>query len=121
MCFSSKNHIVSITKIRFVLFMSLSIPVICYFIFKFNLGDRLFSQKLLDDSALVRISSLTLFLNTDFLSILFGLSEEKIELLMYKAQILIIENFWINYFLRYGLIGFILFNNWVLHVVKTNI
>lgn len=106
--FSKKNHISPIIKIRFIFLILLLTPVILYLIFKFGLGDRLTSQKLLDDSAMVRISSFELFLNSDFMSILFGLSPQKIELLMYKAQILIIENFWIIYFLQYGLIGFML-------------
>ena len=106
--FSKKCHDSLAKKIFFALFLILSIPTILYFIFRLNLGDRLFSQKLLDDSAMVRVSSIGLFLNIDFMSIIFGLSQEKIELLMYKSKVLIIENFWIVYFLRYGLIGFML-------------
>lgn len=106
--FFEKGHDSLAKKLFFALFVTLSIPTILYFIFRLNLGGRLYSQELLDDSAMVRISSIELFLNTDFMSIIFGLSQEKIDLLMYKSKVLIIENFWIVYFLRYGLIGFTL-------------
>lgn len=103
--FFTKKRVTPIIKLRLSIFILLLIPVIFSIINHYNLGDRLTSQELMDDSALVRISSLEMFLNLDFMSILVGLPSEKIELLMYKSQILIIENFWIVYFLKYGIIG----------------
>lgn len=106
--FFTKKNVTFIIKLRFSIFILLLIPIIFSLINHYNLGDRLTSQKLLDDSALVRILSLEMFLNSDFMSIFVGIPSEKIELLMYKSQILIIENFWIIYFLKYGIIGFVL-------------
>lgn len=106
--FSKKNHINILTKIRFLFLVLLLVPIGIYMMLKYNLGDRLLSQKLLDDSAMVRISSLEMFLNLDYLSILVGLPAKKIEMIMYRSNILIIENFWIILFLKYGLIGLVL-------------
>lgn len=104
--FSRKKGISNVTKIKFVFMITIIFALVIYVVNRFDLGDRLMSQKLMDDSALVRVRSIDLFLNSNFTSILFGLPSDKIEYLMYKSDILIIENFWIIYFLRYGLIGF---------------
>lgn len=103
--FSRRNNVRFITKFRFTIFILLMIPVFFYIIQTYQLGDRLMNQDLLDDSALVRIESMTLFLKSDFMSILWGLSDQRIEILMYRANIQIIENFWIIFFFNYGLVG----------------
>lgn len=103
---SKKKGISNVTKIKFVFMITIILALVVYLVNRFDLGDRLTSQKLMDGSAMVRVRSIDLFLNSNFISILFGLPSDKIEYLMYKSDILIIENFWIIYFLRYGFIGF---------------
>lgn len=94
------------TKIKLLLFICILIPVAFYFIEQFQLGDRIRTEKLLDDSAMVRIESLYLLLDINLRNILLGMPPNQQELIMYHAGVKIIENFWIVYLLRYGIIGF---------------
>lgn len=94
------------TKIRLFLFVCVLIPVAYFFIGNFQLGDRLRTEGLFDSSAMVRIQSLYLFLNLDLGDIIFGMPKRQQEVIMYQADVQIIENFWIIYLLKYGIFGF---------------
>lgn len=103
--FYKENHNYK-TKIRLFLFIFALIPVAYFFIGNFQLGDRLRTEGLLDSSAMVRIQSLYLFLNLDLGDIIFGMPKRQQEVIMYQADVQIIENFWIIYLLKYGIFGF---------------
>lgn len=99
---SSKN------KLRLLSLGVCIVSLILFLVIKYNLGDRLTSQELLDGSAMVRISSLAMFQELDIMSLLFGVTTEKVNAMMDVAGIQIIENFWVIFILKYGLLQFLL-------------
>ena len=81
------------------------IALIAVFVLSFDLGGRLFEMGLVDDSsAQVRINTWSIFNYFDLSDFLFGLSPDKVRLILIKSGIRTTENFWIDFLLRLGLI-----------------
>lgn len=84
---------------------------LAYFLMQsYGLGGRLLSMGLMDDegSSAVRIDAWSVFSYIDLEGLLFGYNE-KSRLLLDKAGLAIMENFWIGWILDYGLILVIVF------------
>lgn len=81
-----------------------------YLIFVAGLGGRLFALDLQDDwSAQTRIDVWRIFNYVDIDTYIFGCSSDQILSLMHKANLIAIENFWIDWLLRFGIIFFALY------------
>lgn len=74
-------------------------------LFYTNFGDRLLSVSLYDEGsagARVRILDILHFIN--FQEILWGISPHRVEVYMTRVDLGIIENFWLQWVLRFGLV-----------------
>lgn len=101
-------------KYLWISFITLGLPVLTVallFLYRYyGLGRRLFEKALLDTSGMVRLKIYEILMYFDTQDIIFG-SERSTVLtyLHYNVGVSIIENFWLQFLLYYGLIFFIFF------------
>lgn len=98
----SKN-LLSFGVVFTILFLILGSSML-FIIVKYNLAGRLLSSKLMDDSGLVRIKILNILWDYDLAFFIKGHSQDVLDNIILAMEILAIENFWIIYLLKYGLI-----------------
>lgn len=82
-----------------------TLAIIVGFIIQFTpLGDRISALAHVDDSAEVRVASYDVLHGLEVKDVLWGLGTDKIDYLQYTAGVEIIENFYIVWLLKFGLL-----------------
>ncbi|WP_316771000.1 hypothetical protein [Pedobacter frigiditerrae] len=88
--------------IRFTVFAAIGVLVL---MFSVNWGQRLLEMGLFDDSSSqARIDVLGLFANQNLSDLLLGISQADINKRVYMLDLITIENFWLIYLFKYGII-----------------
>lgn len=87
-------------SLSFAFFVGLSLIFVTV---EFGLADRIVGEFYFDDSANSRIDALLLFDSMTFTEFLWGIDVESQKDLMALNNIGVIENFWIGYFVNFGL------------------
>lgn len=95
-------------KSRFLLnalYILTAVGLSLYLIFETKFGARLTDRSLFyDDSIAVRVDLWSMFDRVTFSDLLFGLNTKMISDVMYNSDINIIENFWMIWLFRFGVI-----------------
>jgi len=90
--------------------------VIALLVFNFGLGGRLLDMGLVDDSsAQTRIDTWNIFYFFDIKEFLYGLSQDKVRIVLLQSRLKVTENFWIDFLLRLGLVFIVI---WTFLYVK---
>lgn len=101
------NKKISFAK-KNVMLVGVAVGIIAfiYAAIHFNIGSRLFALGLFDeDSSQVRVNTWNIFDYYDLASFLFGITQNQIDLVLFRSGIWTTENFWIDYMMSIGLIG----------------
>lgn len=102
----SKN-IITYWSIFIFIFVVLGSSLL-FLMLKYNLGGRLLGNNIVDDSGIVRIKVLQILTDFDFTFFLKGHTQSVLDDIILAMNILAIENFWIIFLLKYGLIFLLL-------------
>lgn len=96
------------SKFFILFFACIAVALGAYLFFRVGLGGRLLEYGLFDDdSAAVRVDLWRMFDYVNYEKMLWGMPLEEIRMIMYRAGIGIIENFWINILFSLGTVFFI--------------
>ena len=96
------------SKRSIVFFALIVVAIGAYMFFTAGLGGRLMEYGLFDESsAAVRINLWDMFDYVDYKKMMWGMTLDEINIIKYKAEIGIIENFWINILFSFGTVFFI--------------
>jgi len=92
-------------KLKFFGFFLILGSLAVTLMFQYGWGDRLFKMGLLDESSSeARFEAFNIFQFYDLQDFLLGVSADKYDFILAKADILILENYWLVFILRYGVI-----------------
>ena len=79
--------------------------LLLYLLFYTHFGDRLLSVSVYDDSSAgARVRLYAILDNINFSEVLWGASTQKIEAIQSRLDLEIIENFWLQWILRFGMV-----------------
>lgn len=102
--YEMKHNIVK-SKVLSLLVIIVAIFGLFYFVETAGVGDRLFhGGTLFDESGDVRVRTWEMFMEQDFMKLLFGIGMDsnEIEFMMYNFDVAVIENSWVVYILTIG-------------------
>ncbi|MCX6218963.1 VpsF family polysaccharide biosynthesis protein [Spirosoma sp.] len=91
-------------KLLTVLFMVVSVTAVSYALLYTSIGERLMNKLYMDESANVRLNVFDIFDMLDSSNLIWGNSSEAVEKFTSEIGIATIENFWIGWIIRFGLV-----------------
>src|SRR5699024_7740763 len=93
------------SKIKRGVLSLLGLGVLAFIVFNFtNLGNRIVGKALFDSSGQARLNVARIFETLNAKELLFGVGTKKIDYMQYIMNVPIIENFWVVWLLRFGLV-----------------
>jgi len=107
----------------FITIVSIAFFTIPLIMEQFNLGGRLLYNDIMDNSANVRIESIDILKGSSLSFFILGHTQSVIDQIMYNFDVIVIENFWIIFLLKYGILFLIplfyaywkLIKKWMIH------